>query len=53
MYGCAANNLSELIEGVKFFWKNKVDVSYCNKKIDHLNKVITKMIYLTGKATGF
>jgi len=31
----------------------KVDVYYCNKKIDHLNKVTNKLILLKGRATRF
>ena len=46
-------NEMDLINGVKKFWQDKVDFEYCNKKIDHLNKVLTKMISLTGRATGF
>ena len=47
------HTLEELIYGVKFFWKKNVDVAYCNKKIDHIEKVINKMIFLTRKATVF
>ena len=46
-------NKNELINGILYFWRNKVDVEYCNKKIDHLDKVINKMILLKGRATGF
>ena len=46
-------NEMDLINGVKKIWQDKVDFEYCNKKIDHLNKVLTKMISLTGRATGF
>ena len=46
-------NLKELVNGVKFFWKTKVNVSYCNSKINHLEKVITKVISVTGRASGY
>ena len=47
------HTLEELIYGVKIFWKKNEDVAYCNKKKDHIEKVINKMIFLTRKATGF
>ena len=46
-------NLKELVDGVILFWKTKVDAAYCIKKIDHLQKVITKVISVTGKASGY
>ena len=45
--------LKELADGVILFWKTKVDAAYCIKKIDHLQKVITKVISVTGKASGY
>ena len=35
------------------FWKTKFDAAYCIKKIDHLQKVISKVISVTGKASGY
>jgi hypothetical protein len=46
-------NLKELVGGVKLFWRTKVNVSYCNSKIKHLEKVITKVISVTGRASGY
>ena len=46
-------NLKELVDGVILFWKTKVDAAYCIKKIDHLQKVITKVISVTGSASGY
>ena len=43
----------ELIIGIRQFWRRKVTIKYCNKKINHLGKVITKAIALAGTATGF
>ena len=46
------NNMLELINGIKQFWNEKVTIAYCNKKIDHLNKVIETILLLDGKASG-
>jgi hypothetical protein len=46
-------NLKELVEGVKLFWRTQVNIAYCNKKINHLKKVFTKVINVTGRATGY
>ena len=43
---------SELIEGIKAFWAT-VDVAKCNKYINHLRKVIPKVVELGGVATGY
>jgi len=44
---------NELINGITTFWNNKRnDLDYCYKKIDHLYKVIDRLIALTGVATG-
>ena len=48
-----AANIQELINGINLFWSQVVSKNYCNKKIDHLNKALTKCIALEGKATGF
>lgn len=46
-------NKVELIYGIERFWNEKVDVAYCNSKINHLKKVYNKCVLLKGKATGF
>jgi transposase len=46
-------NILQLVTGIKQFWRNKVNVSYCNKKIDHVaNKVLKTIIAHGGIATG-
>jgi transposase len=42
----------ELINGILYFWRNKVTVEYCNSKINHLNRVLQTIIINKGKATG-
>ena len=37
---------------IKRFWAT-VDTHKCNKYIDHLNKVIPRVIELDGDATGY
>jgi hypothetical protein len=46
-------NLKELVEGVKLSWRTQVNIAYYNKNINHLKKVLTKVINVTGRATGF
>lgn len=46
------NSIHELIEGVMFFWNNKVTINYCQSKIGHLQRVLKEIIRVTGKATG-
>ena len=43
---------AELIDGITEFWENIVTVEYCNKKIDHLEKVLKVCVELQGLATG-
>ena len=45
-------NLFELIEGIKTFWHDFVNVGYCDKKIDHVYRVVNRVIELNGKASG-
>ena len=45
-------NKQELKDGIVAFWRT-VDVVKCNKYIDHLKKVIPKVIELNGNATGY
>ena len=42
----------ELVQGIERFW-SKVDVEKCNKYINHLNKVIPRVIEMEGLATGY
>ena len=42
----------ELIDGIFTFWRT-VNVAKCNKYINHLRKVIPKVIELDGGATGY
>ena len=42
----------ELVDGILKFWRT-VCVAKCNKYIDHLKKVIPKVIELNGDATGY
>ena len=42
----------KLIRGIINFWKT-VDVSKCVKYINHLRKVIPKVIELDGATTGY
>ena len=42
----------ELIDGIFTFWRT-VDVAKCNKYINHLRKVIPKVIELDCSATGY
>ena len=43
---------AELISGIKQFW-DTVDIAKCNKYINHLRKVVPKVILLEGAATGY
>ena len=42
----------ELIDGIVRFWET-VTVEKCNRYINHLNKVIPRVIELEGAATGY
>ena len=42
----------ELIDGIHNFWKT-VDVPKCKKYIQHLRKVLPRVIELEGAATGY
>jgi hypothetical protein len=44
--------LQELNNGIVYFWDTFVTVEYCNRKIDHLDKVFHECLKLDGKATG-
>ena len=42
----------ELIDGILKFWET-VSIEKCNKYINHLNKVVTRVIELEGATTGY
>jgi hypothetical protein len=42
----------QLIQGIKSFWES-VDIVKCRKYINHLKKVVPKVIELEGNATGY
>ena len=42
----------ELVDGILKFWET-VSIEKCNRYINHLNKVIPKVIELEGAATGY
>ena len=44
-------NRDELVNGIEQFW-NSVTPEMCNRYIDHLYKVIPKVIEKEGRATG-
>jgi transposase len=46
------NNHKELCNGIHKFWNTVVTVDYCNKKIDHIERVLKNIIHSEGKATG-
>ncbi len=45
-------NLAELKAGIKAFWRT-VGVTKCTKYINHLRKVVPRVIELKGDATGY
>ena len=45
-------NKLELVNGIKRFW-NSVDIHKCNRYIDHLKKVLPKVIEVHGEPTGY
>jgi hypothetical protein len=48
-----ARNKLDLIRKIVNWWKTKEnDLVYCNKKFDHLPKVIDMCIAMPGAATG-
>ena len=46
------NNKEELIDGISAFW-DTVDVYKCRRYINHLNKVLPKVIEVRGEPTGY
>ena len=42
----------ELMDGIRKFWQS-VDVAKCSKYINHLYKVMPKVIEVDGQATGY
>ena len=48
-----AKNKAELIAKIRKWWNSKkYDLGYCNKKFDHLYRVIDMCITMGGQATG-
>ena len=45
-------NKAELIDGIQSKWK-QITVEKCNRYIDHLKKVLPKVVERNGKASGF
>lgn len=45
-------NEVELVNGIKHFW-DTVDSNKCRHYINHLRKVLSKVIELNGEATGY
>ena len=44
----------QLVDGIACFWRTvRVTVEKCHRYIQHLNKVIPKIIEVEGEATGF
>ena len=43
----------ELIQGIKTFWEDRVDVDKCRRYILHLRKVLPKVIEQEGGPTGY
>ena len=46
------NTMQELIQGIMRFWNQVVTVECSNSKIDHMVKVIDRILILKGKASG-
>ena len=46
-------NKKELIEGIEFYWNFILDQKTINNKIDNLNNVLDRIIFLDGSATGY
>jgi hypothetical protein len=44
-------NKKELVKGIKDFWSN-ITIEYCNRKIDHIQRVLKKVVLLQGRPTG-
>ena len=42
----------KLVQGIQEFWET-VDVAKCNKYVNHLKKVVPRVIELNGAATGY
>jgi len=44
---------ADLVQGCRKFWRENLDKEKCSKYIDHLYKVIPKVIELKGHPTGY
>lgn len=49
-YHVKPRNKSELVEGIKEFWKTKLTISQCRRYINHLHKVLPVIIAKDGHA---
>ena len=47
------NNKIQLVAGIKHYWENILNQSTIDSKINHIHKVLRKVIVLKGKATGY
>ena len=48
-----AKNKRELVRKISKWWNDhKNDLAYCNRKFDHLTRVIDMCITMAGQATG-
>ena len=45
-------NKDDMIEGILKFWRDFVTIDYCNKKIDHIERVMKRVVALRGQASG-
>ena len=44
---------NDLVRAAKKWWNSKMNnVTYCNKKIDHINRVVDRVIAFAGRASG-
>ena len=46
-------NKEELVNGIKRFWASAVTIESCTRYINHMHKVIPKVIEVNGHASGF
>jgi hypothetical protein len=50
---CHCVDEASLVREVKAWWNGKMnDLAYCNKKFDHIYKVIDRVVAFTGRASG-
>ena len=46
-------NKDELVKGIKQFWSSAVTIESCTRYINHMHKVIPRVIEVNGHASGF